>query len=563
MQELEQSLSLSSIIQNPTEASQKMIDADRAATAEGQSGSSDAVGSGSLIMHNLKNIQQEVGKASEGMSGASLQQLAVAVFDMKKDLLSGIEAQKAAGVIFENVEAIEDEANELTDRVLIQLIKDEYQQGKISVPRLSQIIRRLIPDPKELKRLIPKIKDALVEEGMPLDTFLQLSGELKTELKSEELSKVLEKSAEEMGISGETLIREVSLNPKGAAELIYLASEIRKGTGDETVMTDLLVDYVERVGSKIAIDAAEQQGEDGGKQLRGIITSIESTLLQQLKNKNIDVAVVKQVAERLNDRMEACIEKLESRFETMQQGVASGEGGQNPASVLEIFEEDADEEGELKALLQKVRSSVEDKGLDANDFEQIHEVASEVMTPYQKQPSPAATPASNTAAPLKVIVPKGILKHNSALYMLEKEVARSGRYKTPFSILMLTIYEIVPDIQVDADTIPETGVMSLILEKLTPHIRESDIFGLLDNNKVIVILPMTNKEKSRKAMGRLLRIIHEERYIYDDIPLTVKLAGASIPFDADVTPSLKDYLNRAESEINDMAIRLKNVQSFY
>ena len=83
-------------------------------------------------------------------------------------------------------------------------------------------------------------------------------------------------------------------------------------------------------------------GADG--KLRGIITSIESTLLQQLKKKNIDVAVVKQVAERLNDRMEACIEKLESRFETMQQGVASGEGGQNPASVLEIFEEDADED---------------------------------------------------------------------------------------------------------------------------------------------------------------------------------------------------------------------------
>jgi GGDEF domain-containing protein len=105
--------------------------------------------------------------------------------------------------------------------------------------------------------------------------------------------------------------------------------------------------------------------------------------------------------------------------------------------------------------------------------------------------------------------------------------------------------------------------MSLILEKLTPHIRESDIFGLLDDNKVLVIMPMTPKEKSRKAMGRLLRIIHDERYIHNDIPLTVKLAGAVVPFDADLIPSLKEYLNRAESEINDMMMRLKSVQDIY
>ncbi len=561
MEELNKSLSLSNIIQNPGAISKKMIEADRAAA---EAAPAEAAGGGALIMHNLKKIQQEVGKASPGMSGKSLQQLAVAVFDMKRDLLKGIEAQQASGMNFEYGEAIREEANEITDKVLIQLIKDEYQQGRITVPRLAQIMRRLLPDPKELQRLMPRIKDALLEEGMPLDTFLKLSEELKSEFQGEALAKALEKSAEEIGISGETLINEITLNPKGAAELIYLASEIRKGTGDDKVMTDLLVDYVERVGSKIALDAAGEKGEEGGKQLRGIIKNIESALLGQLKNKNIDAAVVHQVAERLNDRMEACIDKLESRFEAMQQGAAPENGGQGPASVLEVFEEDADEEEDLKDLLEKIRSTVDEKGLDENDFEQVHQAASQLMTPSQRravQADESAPEASQGGS--SVILPKGVLKRKSFVYILEKEMARSRRYDTPFALVLMAIHEIKLDIQVSQDNIPKSGVMGLILEKLKPHIRESDIFGMLDDEKLIVILPMTKKEKARKAMGRLLKIIHEERYIYDDIPLTVRLAGAVVPYDSDLITSVNGYVDRIESDLNDMLTRLKSVQNLY
>ena len=537
-----------------------MIEADRSVVEE----SPDESGGGAVIVHNLKKIQQEVGKASPGMSGKNLQQLALAVFDMKKDLLKGIEAQQASGMSFEYAEAVREEANEITDKVLIQLIKDEYQQGRIKVQRLAQIMRRLLPDPKELQRLMPQIKDALLEEGMPLDTFLNLSEELKNEFQGEALAKALEKSAEEIGISGETLINEINLNPKGAAELIYLASEIRKGTGDDKVMSDLLVDYVERVGSKIALDAADQKGEEGGRQLRGIIKNIESALLGQLKDKDIDAAVVRQVAARLNDRMEECIDKLESRFEAMQQGDVSEKGGESPNSVLEIFEEDADEEEDLKDLLDKIRSSVDEEGLDENDFEQVHQAASQVMMPSQKKALKSKESASESSeGAAKVILPKGILKHNSVLYILEKEIARSNRYETPFSIMLAGVNEIIPDVEVDLDTIPVSDILCLIFEKLAPHIRDSDIFGLLDNNHILVIMPMTDGRKSRSAMSRLLRVIHDERYTYNDIPLTVKLVGAVVPFDSETISSLKEYLDRAETELIDMLARIKSVQSIY
>ena len=157
----------------------------------------------------------------------ALADLAGAVFDMKQ-LLEGIEAQKALGVAYENEAAILDHANELTDRVLLQLIKDEYQQGKISPARVAQIIRRLIPEAAELKRLLPKIKAALIEEGMPHTQYLELVQELGRELQSEGLATILQQSGEDIGVDGNQLIAEFKQNPEQAAQLIYLASEIRQ-----------------------------------------------------------------------------------------------------------------------------------------------------------------------------------------------------------------------------------------------------------------------------------------------------------------------------------------------
>ena len=158
---------------------------------------------------------------------------------------------------------------------------------------------------------------------MALNEFLQLTQELKKELQSEGLAHVLEKGAEQIGISGEDLVREISQDPKGAAELIYLASEIRKGTGDDKVLSDLLVDYVERVGSHLAMDAADKQGVQEGKQLRSIVAKVESTLLRGLKNKDVDVQVIHQVARRLNERFDEAMKRLEGQWVERKQAPAA------------------------------------------------------------------------------------------------------------------------------------------------------------------------------------------------------------------------------------------------
>ncbi len=546
MEELEKSLSLQSIIESPTGASQKIIEADQAAAASG--GGPGAPASGDVIMAQLQRIREEIDRSSSGDDKPSLGELADAVFAMKKNLLDGISARKAEGIVYQNEQQILEETEALTDQVLIQLIREEYQQGKISVQRLAQILRRLVPEPGELQRLMPKIKTALLEEGMQLQEFLQLTRALKKELQSEDLVTALEKSADQLGISADVLIEEVNRDPKSAAELIYLASEIRRGSGDENVLSDLLVDYIERVGSEIALDTAQKQGEEGDQHLRGLISKIESTLVDRLKNKDLSTEILHKVAERLGERMEECLEALKSRW-TIRHKTFTSDGVENPTAVLGVFDENAATGSELNAIMEKVRSSIDKKKTvkDQGDL--------------QGEPTPSE-PADEEKA-IKAALPKGILNRNSILYILEKEIARTIRYETPFSVLMLAIYKVTPAKPLPAGAINRGAVMHFVLSNLVRVCRLTDIIGVLDRNKFLALLPMTTEKNSKAAMRRILKSIHDVEYRIEETPVVIKLAGTITTFDKDRTPTLNDFVKRAESDIFDMVNRLRNIQSIY
>ena len=549
MEELEKSLSLGHMMENPQAVSQKMLAADAAAGKEGTA----PAGSGSVIMQNLQKIKSEVDAATGGGQQTNIQQLAQSVFDMKRNLLKGIEAQKAAGVVFQNEAQIIAEADELTDNVLLQLIRDEYQQGKISVQRLAHIVRRLIPQPSEIQRLLPQIKEVLLEEGMALNQFLQLTQELKKELQSEGLAHVLEKGAEQIGISGDDLVKEISQDPKGAAELIYLASEIRKGTGDEKVLSDLLVDYVERVGSHLAMDAADKHGVKEGKQLRGIVAKVESTLLRGLKNKDVDVNVIHQVARRLNQRFDQAMQNLEGQWSERQQ--ASGSPGRSEATAAGGGAEEAvDDEQDLRSVIDKMREPTEGQPPQADPSQPAAKKAA------AGSPSAAGRPKKDDD-PVDIELPVGILNREDILVIIDKEIARAIRYDTTFALSILSIQQIRPEKKVKADTISRNAVMNIVLPRLIRLFDAADIPGMLEDNQVVAIQPMISGLEARKSMSRIMKGIHDEPFELNGISLKVKMAGTITPFDPDVTPSRKELLERVESDIADTKMRLQNIQS--
>ncbi|HIC84862.1 MAG TPA: diguanylate cyclase, partial [Desulfobacterales bacterium] len=471
---------------------------------------------GPLLLHQLELLGEELEK-NLGKSMLDLSELAGAVMEMKGQLLEAVEAQKALGTTYINEDEIVEKANEITDRVLIKLIKEEYQEGSVSVARLGQIIRRLVPNPDELKRLLPKIKRALLEEGMPLEDYLELVRELGKELKSEELARLLEESSEAIGIEGKELIEEVRRNPAQAAELIYLAAEIRKEVGDEQALSDMLVEYIERLGAKMTLDMAKEEGLTGERHLKKVMNEVQTKILRHLEKKEMKDEVLVKLEEKLSQRMDEALERL--RIEWLERQAEIPEQREyKELSVLETLEQSVGENEELGEILRAIRKKVERGEIDENDFVQIHR---EISNEKEKRVSRKAQ--SEVSA--------GILERHSLLIFLEKEMARSLRYGTSCSVLAFSLVKAKPRVEGKKGQITRQAIIEAVLHRLARALRDTDVIGQLRGNMLLAILPMTSKDQARLALRRVARQLQTRAITVDDIPLDVRVAGVALAVD--------------------------------
>jgi GGDEF domain-containing protein len=542
-EELEQAMSLRMVIDNPGAASRALIDSDLASSRAG--GGGDGGPSGPVIVKQLTRLRSEVEKVAPDMEGASLAELAEAVFDMKRKLLSGIESQKTVGVVYSDEAQIRDEADQLTDRVFVQLVRQEYRGGEISVKRLAQILRRLVPDPAEIQRLLPTLKRALLEEGMPPTDFAELVEELGRELQSHGLAQVLQKSAAAIGVDGEELIKEVMTSPEIAAELIYLSAEIRKGTGDEKLLSDLLVDYVERVGSQLSMDEAANE-DDGAMHLDKVYRRVQSQILDRLKSKDVKPDILQEVEDRLKRRMEGMLERLQVDWDKRQALPVDAKELQD-FSLLGALEAGTDEGEELHSILDHVRGSLRERGIDEKNFKAVYEEIVKGRIAWKKQKE-------------KKDIPSGALNRSSILFFIEKEIQRAVRYGTPFSVVLFAIVRAIPRAKAAPGAINQNDVYQAVLERLARIARDPDMVGSLDKSRMIWLLPMTIPEDAQTARQRIVGELHRHVYNIKGLPLKVRLATAVKDFSHEELPPLRTFLKQAETSLHEMVIRLRNLK---
>jgi len=545
-EEIEKSFSLKNLIEDPIKLSNDLISKDFEETKGEPTESSQC---GPVLVGQIARIREEVIKMEEGVDDINISDLAGAVSEMRDELIKGIETQKSLGVIYENEEQIIDEANALTDQVLIQLVKKEYQAGKISTERLAQILRRMVPEPADLKRLLPLIKDALIEEGMPISEFMDLMDALGKELNNEELVKIFQKSAEEIGLASEDLIQEFKRDPSGAAELIYLASELRKGTGDEKILTELLVDYIERIGSKIVLDTTNPDGEASDDHIKKVIANVESDIVRRLDKKGIDDEVLNGVQEKLMERMEMCFNKLKKEWES-QPATTTPTTGVGQATIFRILEESVGEGDELHNILAQVRNTVKEGEIDEND---IHQIFKEI-TRFNKK---------KKTGKINNKLPSGILTYKNTLFFIEKEISRSNRYETPFSVITFSIIKLEPKQAIPKGKLSGQEINQSVMGELIKSLRGADLIGILTKKILVILLPMTEKENAKIALRRLLRSLHDGPITVNGLDLKVRFAGAITSFDGNQTPDLDTFLKVVENDHNELVIRLKNVHELY
>jgi len=562
-EDTEKALSMKNLLADPAGLSQEMLNAENKSMQAATSGNFPAgstaddtppaagediknLAPGATLLYQIQALSDDVNQKLEAGDQVDMMDVADAVSEMKRQLNRGIEAQKAVNQAFANEEQILSQMDELTDNVIIQLIKNEYQQGKISPTRLAHILRRLVPDAGGLKRLLPKIKIALIAEGMPMADYLQLVRQLGKELESDELSQILSEAAEAVGMEGEDLIEEIRKKPEQAAELMAIAAEIRKGTGDEKAFTEMLIDYVEQLGNKVREESADAgDGEEGAK-ARQMMIDVGSGLVAQLKNMDFSNEALLNMEERINARIGSVLEKFSTDSDIMS--TVSAEPAQKEKTLLEMMERSVEGDEELKNFLRVIRAKADKKEIDENSFKQIYSDLQEQEKVFREQEE-------------KRELPPGVLKTRDFRFYLEKELLRAKRHNHHLSVLPFSIIKVrFQDANKEKDRqIEKADVYDAAYRKLVETSRVSDIIGELSQGMITMILPMTDETNARMALRRISKLLNDHVFEINGMKLKMICAGSVASFSPDRKPNIESFIKTIGFELEHVVSRIKYV----
>jgi hypothetical protein len=484
----------------------------------------------SFAVDQIKGLRKEIIERRFPVDKKGLEEVFSSITSLKKELLKGISEKSTIGLKIEETDIIQ-EIDNLSDQVILELLKEEYRKGEVSVKRLGQIIRRMIPDVRELKRLLPKIKEALIEEGMTLSDYLELIKELGKELYENGVVSALQEGAIEIGISAEDLVEEIKRNPGEAAELITLAAEIRSmRKGDEKLLTEILVEYVEKVSAQIALDEAEKEGPEGGKRLRDIIDRVEQELVERLREINIEAKLIDELQVKLMERSdEKLYRELKSKW--ILRKIDPSIIDQN--IILNLIRSSFDEDEDVRPVIELIKSGLESKGLDRARIKEIYDAIYRRLEEEEK---------------IKGLIrpPKGALTRNQLIFILQGEIKKAARYPYPVSALVLRIGSIKPKKLVPIGSIQLNDIIYGLLERLVKIKRDVDYAGSLDEEKVILIMPFTDKKGAHLAKDRIVNALLKESFIIKGVPLDVEIIPSTYSLEPYHRISVKGFIQAIE-----------------
>lgn len=544
-EDLKETITLENLLKDPSALSRKMTETDLATVDK--SGLENCR-PGLVITHQLELLGEDLEKNLIEDKRADLPEIATALFEMKKRLAQSMKSQRSLNINYPNEEMILGKADEITDTVVLRIVEDEYKAGKTSPASLAQMVILLIPDSEELKRLLPKIRSVLTEDGMTLSDFLQLVRELGKELQSAELAGLHpQEISEGTGIDGNVLMEEIGKDPVEAAELIALAAQIQEVSGDEQAISNLLADYAERLGSELRSEIGKDGSAGDEEHLRKTLTSFEFDIFERLKGMNLKDDLLERLEDRFNDRVDGILEQVKRDWISSHSGKAKE--SQQEVSVLELLEKTVSEGEDLHEILDIIRGKVRANEIDQDNFAQIY-------AEITKQQANRALEATKT-------MPKGVLDAPALTQVIEKELARANRYKQPFSALAFAIVKAVPKSTGPSNKISYQKCAAAVFQAISKVARDADIIGELGRNNIVILLPMTSGKSAQVALKRYLKALHAKTVKVNERLLEIRLAGVASVYDYIRTPDAASFIQVLSNELAQMERRIRNLQTYF
>jgi hypothetical protein len=284
-------LSLSELVHNPEEYAGQVTEHNQDDTRRRQ------------LVRQLRNLTGQIESGRIGDDDAlSPEAVLNAVNDLRANVRRKFDSRADVELVLSEDDQILGEIDQLTYSTLVSLVREEYRSGTFSPSRMAQIIHRMLPDARDLRRLLPQLKQGLLAEGMTPLEYSKLIQQLSGELQGEKLVDALEQGADSVGLDVDEIVDQIRDDPAEAARLIVMATELRRsGATDEQQLSAAFSDYIERVSERL-IDSSDQDASGGLEQQ---LARVQQLLIDQLHRQGLPTELIADLQTRLDSDRES------------------------------------------------------------------------------------------------------------------------------------------------------------------------------------------------------------------------------------------------------------------
>ncbi len=480
------------------------------------------------VVSHIRSINEQVKKTDAHSGFMSTLELGNAVQALKKDIERNLHTIKADTLVEGATGNLMSALDQLSHDVLMNIVRQEYKSGQISLKRLAQIIRRVIPDVKELKRLLPRLKQTLLAEGMEIVDYLKLVTEIRADLDSEGLEQLFIAATDDIGIGPDELYAAIKDDPKDAARLIVLAAEIRKrNLSDTKEFSALLTDYIEQASKSMVLESKDTAGPAGIKLLAKTMDDVKHEILDNIKSIGITEPVISQTSLLLSNRASGELSELKKEW---------------LGKMLDAYKDYSDTD--LMRILPQLLHNVEDTALIRDTFSKTllqKGYTEDKVKEFFEKVAPRRVQAD---------LPKGVLNVSATVYFLEREIKRQQRYATPFSSVIITPIRIWSKrgAPISVGEHETKYVLPQIIAFVRKILRDLDLVGSLgfvSRDIPFIILPMTDQSGANSVITRLEKAFAAAVFECNKDPVTVDCAISGSSFDTKTMENYKQYLEHA------------------
>jgi two-component system cell cycle response regulator len=140
--------------------------------------------------------------------------------------------------------------------------------------------------------------------------------------------------------------------------------------------------------------------------------------------------------------------------------------------------------------------------------------------------------------------------HNKRYFMefLDRELARSSRYERPLSLVMMDIDKFKA-INEEMGHLGGDFTLRELAARIKGNIRKEELFARYGGEEFVVVLPETNGEGAFNLADRLVKVISQQPFQYEDKPFNVTISAGITTTIGDKSITPVDLIRRADEKL--------------